>query len=140
MGDTGSPYNLPYPELTDAPDVPSDIESLAEAVDTELTRIDSDLVSVNADITTLTADTRKRAYGSFTTAGIAVNASDTTAITFPVGLFDEIPHVNVSTDSSRCSIGVVSLTTAGCSIILSNWSSATSAGVVFNWEAVEKVT
>lgn len=41
MGDTGSPYNLPYPELADTPDVPADIQSLAETVDTELARIDA---------------------------------------------------------------------------------------------------
>jgi hypothetical protein len=52
MGDTGSPYNLPFPELTDAPDVPQDIEDLATATHAEFAAIDSILSTVKPNLHT----------------------------------------------------------------------------------------
>ena len=48
MPDTGSPYNLPYPDLDDIPDIPSDFRALAEKVDEQLgtkaaSQIDADV-------------------------------------------------------------------------------------------------
>jgi hypothetical protein len=45
MGDTGSPYNFPFPELTDTPDVPQDIEDLALAVHADLATIEAGIAA-----------------------------------------------------------------------------------------------
>lgn len=50
MGTTGPPWNLPYPELTDPADVPTDMEQLAAAV------AGSGLDELQSAITALTAD------------------------------------------------------------------------------------
>lgn len=43
---TTSIYALPYPEPSDPPDVPSDIQALAEAVEGQLQRVDSDITGL----------------------------------------------------------------------------------------------
>jgi hypothetical protein len=45
MGDTGSPYNFPFPELTDSPDVPQDFEDLALAVHADLATIEAGITA-----------------------------------------------------------------------------------------------
>jgi hypothetical protein len=47
MGATGV-YGLPYPELGEPPNVPSDIQDLAEEVEDEIVRIDADIATVEA--------------------------------------------------------------------------------------------
>jgi hypothetical protein len=47
MGATGV-YGLPYPELGDTPNVPSDIQDLAEEVEDELVRVDADIATIQA--------------------------------------------------------------------------------------------
>lgn len=47
MGATGV-YGLPYPELGDVPNVPQDVQDLAEEVEDELVRIDADVDGVQA--------------------------------------------------------------------------------------------
>lgn len=45
---TTTNYDLPYPALGDAPDVPADLAELATAVDTELSRVDTDVAAAQA--------------------------------------------------------------------------------------------
>jgi hypothetical protein len=57
MPDTGSPYNLRYPALADTPNVPRDIENLADDVHAELTTIDAAQTALESDVTALVAAT-----------------------------------------------------------------------------------
>lgn len=41
-------YNLPYPELSDAPNAPEQMQALAEAVEAEIDRVDDDLAGLSA--------------------------------------------------------------------------------------------
>jgi hypothetical protein len=68
MGTTPN-LNLPYPELTDSPDVPRDIKALALAVEAKLPRI---------------------ATGHVSAPGTADGAA---TITFPAGRFTTAPRI-----------------------------------------------
>ena len=48
MGNTGNPWALPWPDPSDSPDVPRDLESLARAVAAKLTDLDGDLKAIMA--------------------------------------------------------------------------------------------
>jgi hypothetical protein len=47
MGST-TPYGFPYPELTDAPNVPVDVQALAVDVNDEIIRLDAEIAAVEA--------------------------------------------------------------------------------------------
>jgi hypothetical protein len=49
-------YGLPYPALSDAPNVPADVQALAEGVETELSTVNGRVDTTNSDVTAL--DTR----------------------------------------------------------------------------------
>jgi hypothetical protein len=57
MPDTGSPYNLRYPALTDTPDVPRDVENLADDVHAELAAIETDIYKTSVENFTTANDT-----------------------------------------------------------------------------------
>lgn len=80
-----------------------------------------------------------RAYGSFTTANIAVNGAISTPVSFPAGRFTEAPFVNITTTQGRLTFAVTNLTVAGCTIIAANWTNAQASGVTVDWQAVERV-
>lgn len=122
-------YGLPYPALNESPNGPTQIEALAEAVETELDRID-DLITALDPIPILQR-------GSYSPAAIAVNASNSTGISFTGGLFSSAPFVAITTNASRLSIGVTSITTSGATVILSNWSDASASGITVQWLAIQ---
>jgi hypothetical protein len=63
-------------------------------------------------------------------AGVAVN------ITFPVGTFTAPPMVVPTTNSARLTCGLTSVTAAGASIAVNNWSPAASPVFSVHWVAV----
>ena len=71
MGDTGSPYNLPFPELTDTPDVPQDIEDLATAVHADLDTIDDKITVLRSAVT------------AKVTSSASVGGTEVTVVTAP---------------------------------------------------------
>jgi len=89
MGGVTPIYSLPYPSLTDAPNGPAQIQSLAEEVETELARIDSGLNTNTANIATNTTTLARLgivAWGNRTSPSSTV----TTTITGVLRI-DDIP-------------------------------------------------
>lgn len=82
MGST-TPYGFPYPELTDIPNVPSDVQALAVDVNDEFTRVDVDLALVEA-VTALFAtgasvSSTQATLGTTTSTGFTATLTSGTA-------------------------------------------------------------
>ncbi|MFI6759356.1 hypothetical protein ACIBF5_09470 [Micromonospora sp. NPDC050417] len=92
MGAT-STYELPYPEAADAPNGPTQIQSLAQAIETELTRIDSAADDLDTDLTNLTNLTNSRPRGLVKWAQRTTPSPTTTAADLGVLRLDNIPMV-----------------------------------------------
>jgi hypothetical protein len=104
-----SPYNLPYPELADAPNVPSDIQALAVAVNTEF----GDLYAALAAI--LPAAAGHDPLDSGTTASATYTGTRTGGTT-PVGASFVAPASGKVVVSWACGLtGSASGTIALCS-------------------------
>lgn len=81
MGVT-STYSFPYPGLIDAPNGPSQVQALAEALDTEVARVDADIaallpasvVDTQNTIGTTTATTHSATLTGGTACGVAFTA------------------------------------------------------------------
>lgn len=117
MPDTGAPYALPYPPAAGvAPDVPYDMQQLAEQLEEILsTRLPGAL------------------YLAQTTVNIpvsgAVGAGNTAAVSFPAGRFSATPRVLVSQASLPAGSGLVIVKHSAASasgVTVSAWNAATT--------------
>lgn len=80
----GTPtYNFPYPSLTDDPNVPDDMQALAQAIEDEIERVDNNVALVLG------------ASQNFTTA--VIPASESTTSTSYTDLATVGPSVNLTT-------------------------------------------
>lgn len=70
--------------------------------------------------------------------GVAMNASFAMNITFPPGRFTQPPILTVSSSRSRISVGALTVTTTGASLLLENWSTGNEpADTRITWQAVQ---
>lgn len=86
-------YGLPYPDLSEPPNGPTQIEALAEAVEAELARIDADIADVIADV-------KPYARLRQTVAQSIANATYT-AVTFTTEDYDSAGGHSTSSNTSR---------------------------------------
>lgn len=86
MPDTGAPHNLPYPEGADAPNVPADLQALAQATNDAIPWIQSGTTSATGD----------------GTDGAAVAF----AVTFPTPFAAAPSSILLSTGDSRYNVSV----------------------------------
>ena len=110
-------YNFPYPALTDDPNVPEDIQLLAQAVEDEIERVDSNvslvLGAAQAFTTALVAtsqSTTSTTYADLATVGPSVSV---TTGTFAIVFFTATAWQNSASasDSILMSIAVSGATT-----------------------------
>jgi hypothetical protein len=96
MPDTGSPWNIPYPVSTDAPDDPNQSKTRSEKVAGHLTTLNNSITSMNSNVTTLqgqmtTANTninkRQLWSGTATLTWSAALTSAPQTVTIPAGIF-----------------------------------------------------
>jgi hypothetical protein len=106
--DTGAPYFLRYPSLTDAPSGPALGENLAEDVHTELARIDAVIESTTT--ATYTPAWTMSAVGSSTTTGYYAVSGNlcTVSVTFNAGA-----GVSLGTGFLLVSLPIAALSTVG---------------------------
>lgn len=106
-------YALPSPEPGDVPDVPADMQDLADAVDTELTRVDADAAALAVRVAALESGTGGVGWipiGKGTAAGATFTIDLTAAGKFPnPPLWDEVRvgmrvDMSGSDDEVRCRI------------------------------------
>jgi len=134
--DTGSPWNIPYPVSSDAPDDPNQSKTRSEKVATHLTTINSSITTLNGSVTTLqgqmtTANTNinKRqlwsSTGSLTWAASQTSGAQT--LTIPAGIFTSAaPGLACqSTGASYIVFRTHSTTLTGCTF--SGWLPASSS-------------
>lgn len=85
MGTT-SPYGFPYPELSDAPNVPQDVQDLAVAVNDEIDRVDDDIAAntavTAAFATGATQTTAQNTSGTTTSAAFTATLTGGTTCSF----------------------------------------------------------
>lgn len=86
---------------------------------------------------TSAAGARAEADGEVTATTIAAGGTASFPVTFPAGRFSVAPRVTVSSDSSRLSYAAVSITTTGCTVQASNWTSAAASPTKLVWFARE---
>lgn len=102
MGST-SPYAFPYPELTDAPNVASDMQDLAVAVNTEIVRVDGDITTAQAtaDAVAAQADTHEIRFFAKDGTIAALGSGAWTAVSFTTEVKDTNNGHSTSTNTSR---------------------------------------
>lgn len=102
MGST-SPYAFPYPELTDAPNVPSDMQDLAVAVNDEIVRVDGDVTAAQstADTVAAQADTHEIRFFAKDGTIASLGSGNWTAVTFTTEVKDTNNGHSTSTNTSR---------------------------------------
>lgn len=72
-------------------------------------------------------------------AAIGAGAFVAIPVAFPAGQFAVPPHVTVSTDSTRLTLGVRNITTSGFDLLASNWTTAAvSTGAWLYWAAIPR--
>lgn len=136
MGAT-STYELPYQELSDAPDGAALGQNLAEAVETELERVDASA----ADHETRLAAVEGRMQTGFV-ATPAASGSDLFAlvdIVFPVP-FSDVPVVVATCESPTTNFAVATnRTAAGCRIYVRDYRETQPGAGAVQWVAVGPV-
>lgn len=69
---------------------------------------------------------------------LRVSGNATVAVTYPAGLFTEAPFVTVTVSHVRVNAAIINNTATGCTVNLSNWTTAAANGVTVEWRAEER--
>jgi hypothetical protein len=131
MGTTPN-YLWPYPELTDPPDGPGQIEALANAADATVKAVNDYAIGINA-----------RVPVAFTANEAAVTApaqgaGSSVSVSFPVGRFTQVPVVVASTQSNGYGTATTGVPqTTGVTIRYYNPATGTPTGTRVSWIAIQ---
>jgi hypothetical protein len=151
---TTARHSLPTPDSGDAPDVPADTKDLADAIDLKLPYVNTTEPADSAGLVWHDPDTRAtrindgtnwypvtkaEAFGTYNVSVSSGGTSIATAVSFPAGRFTAAPHMTAWSTSSRLNFGFTNVTTSGCDVITTNFTSGTSGTVPVYWKAEEKL-
>jgi hypothetical protein len=101
-----TPGGLPYPASTDPPNVPADIQALAQAVETQRERV---------------------ASGTVSWPSTATGATSAVAVSFPAGRFTLPPAVTVSPVTAVPKNGAAGVGTPSATAVTLYWSNNVAA-------------
>jgi hypothetical protein len=120
---TSPNYGLPYPALTDSPNVPEDVAALAVAVDTEIARVDAAAADALTNEDYFAGSVTVNAVG-----GTPTSAALAFGKTFSVTPICAVTGVSVA-PGTLTEVTVSNQTTTGCTV----WVHRTvSASVIVN--------
>jgi hypothetical protein len=140
MPDTGAPYNLHYPGLNDAANVPTDMQLLAANVVTGLNKVAADFKTADNALKASLPAAIPMKSGTVSIGTVAADSSKSVDITFPAGFFATAPVVvatAVSNTAHARNATVYAVTTTKATIHYGNSGNATISGAVVHWIAMK---